>query len=172
MKNLKDVFFLWLIRHNMSFLLRALTFPRRLLHLRVFIEKREREAMEFVVGEWVRLKQPPLGRENVKVIIGPQAQDWFDETDLGEETQGGRVWKERHYGPGGMMHSFFEARDPWKITRIQLSDIGHDIRWYLRGTTLSHRCSLTLENPQVIFGDKVIPWVPAQLVEKVLPDTA
>lgn len=178
MKNLKGTFFKWLIEHDMTFLLlwisalqRGLTFPGRLFRLRTFVQLRERQALEFHVGEWVRRKETPEDLKHVKVVLGPQPQQFFDENSLGGEVPGGRIWKERTYRRGGAMHSFYTARDPWRIIRIDHSNLASDIRFFLRGIGLTHRCSLTVENAEVVFGEKVIPWVPADLVEKVLPDT-
>lgn len=140
-------------------------FPWRLLSLYWWVKRRQEQCHDFAIGEQIRLRETK-GTPCRVMVATETAKDIIPDYALGDEDMhGNREWKPPNFAPGSTCHSFFEVRDPWRIIGITY-DISV-LSYLLRNLYPKHPCWLVIENTAVQFGEKILPYVPGDLVEKV-----
>lgn len=140
--------------------------PMKLIGLPAFLKERDRQFSEFSIGDTVLYKGLSDKAHRTIVTVAPAIQELFHEHSLGEtRLDGSRILKPPTWAPGSAGYSFFEAFDPWKIVGIR--KFAPPLRHYFIGHVFTHPCVLTIRNDQVPLGEKIIEFVPGDMVVKV-----
>jgi hypothetical protein len=128
-------------------------FPSRLVGLRAYVRLKKSQSQEFEVGDWVRLRARKPTGARTEIRVGPLAEKHFHESELGKPgANGSRELIQAPEGYGSDVHSFFKAREPWKVVEVHIRLGITAYLFYNRPPR--HAAGLVIENDKVIYGEK------------------